>query len=97
MAQDRRYDLTGPGSEGDPQLGSMSTQPPVVPVIPGTPVPPVVSPPPSTNGTGGGKSPFSENAQILAHNVFDPNTPTSVLGTNPNVPIPIEQQLEKLT
>lgn len=107
MAQDRRYDLTGTGSEGDPQLGSMSTQPPVVP---GTPVPPVVPLPPSTNGTGGGKSTFSEKTEHLIQGVSNPNVPThgSLFSPefSPFAPvappvtpplIPTEQQLNKPT
>ena len=94
MPQDRRYDLTGAGSEGDPQLGTMSTQQPFNPVVPL---------PPTTNGTDGGKPTFNPSQDARAQNVMDPNMatrgslfqgqqmPTEV------VPTESQEQLDKLT
>ena len=92
--RDARYKLTGPGSEGDPQLGQMSKQQLFNPLAQ-PPVNPIVPPPPGTNGTGGGNPTFDPNQDIKAQQVFDPNTPTSLLGTNPNVPTP--PQIDQLT
>lgn len=97
MVQDKRYDLTGPGSEGDPQLGPMSTQQPFNPVVPN---------PPITNGTGGGNPTFNPNQDARAQNVMK-GTPTGIfkqpqptLSQQPPtqvVPTESQEQLDKLT
>ena len=94
MAQDKRYDLTGPGSEGDPQLGSMSTQQPFNPVVPNLPV---------TNGTGGGNPTFNPNQDARAQNVMK-GVPTGIFQQpQPQqpptqvVPTESQEQLDKLT
>jgi len=94
MPQDRRYDLTGPGSEGDPQLGPMSTQQPFNPAVP---------PPPVTNGTGGGNPTFNPNQDARAQNVMK-GQPTGIFQQPPPpqpptqvVPTEAQEQLDKLT